>query len=370
MKRVLFIDRDGTIIDEPKDTFQVDRLDQLRFLPGVLRNLYQITQQFNYELVMVTNQDGLGTAQYPQINFDTVQSKMVQLMEDEQIIFDAIHVDKTFAHEGKETRKPGTGMLLQYLNGDYDLANSFVIGDRLTDVQLAQNLGAKSIFIQNNDKPEDSTVNIDCVVRSWDDILKFLQLENGRRAIVQRTTNETEVCVSLNLDGTGAYTIKTGLGFFDHMLEQLAKHGKLDLEITTRGDLHIDEHHTIEDTALALGEAFREAMGNKKGMERYGFCLPMDDCLALTALDFSGRSWLQWDVSFEREKIGDMPTEMFLHFFKSFCDGAGCNLYVKAKGINEHHKIEAIFKAFGRTVRRAVKKDKADNSIPTTKGIL
>lgn len=370
MKKVLFIDRDGTIIDEPKETFQVDTLEQLRLLPGVLRNLYQITQQFDYELVMVTNQDGLGTAQYPQASFDTVQSKMMQLLEDEQIVFSAVHIDNSFPHEGRETRKPGIGMLRQYLNDNYDLANSYVIGDRLSDVQLAQNMGAKSIFILNNDSPDDSMTHINCIARCWDDILKFLQRENSRRATLQRKTTETDVRISLNLDGTGVYEIKTGLGFLDHMLEQLAKHGKLDLQLETKGDLHIDEHHTIEDTALALGEAFRLAMGDKKGVKRYGFCLPMDDCLALVSLDFSGRSWLQWNTSFRREKIGDMPTEMFLHFFKSFCDGAGCNLYIKASGENEHHKIEAIFKAFGRAIKRAVKKNRADNSIPTTKGVL
>ncbi|PZF73922.1 bifunctional histidinol-phosphatase/imidazoleglycerol-phosphate dehydratase HisB [Taibaiella soli] len=370
MKKVLFIDRDGTIIDEPKDTFQVDTLEQLRFLPGALRNLYQITQQFSYELVMVTNQDGLGTDKYPQVNFDSVQAKMIQILEDERIFFSAVYVDSSFPEEGKDTRKPGIGMLREYLDGTYDLQNSYVIGDRLTDVQLAENLGAKSILILNNDGPEGLEGKINCCAKSWDDILGFLQKENSRFAVIHRKTNETDVRISLNLDGVGKYHIDTGLGFFDHMLEQLAKHGKLDLQVTTKGDLHIDEHHTIEDTAIALGEAFRLAMGDKMGMERYGFCLPMDDCLALVSLDFSGRSWLQWNTSFKRERIGDVPTEMLMHFFKSFCDGAGCNLYVRAKGENEHHKIESIFKAFGRSIRRAVKKDKTDASIPTTKGVL
>ncbi|XZF15396.1 bifunctional histidinol-phosphatase/imidazoleglycerol-phosphate dehydratase HisB [Chitinophagaceae bacterium MMS25-I14] len=371
MKKILFIDRDGTIIKEPPVTQQVDTLEQLEFLPGAIRNLYRIAAQLDYELVMVTNQDGLGTEKYPQQNFDMVQGKMMEILQNEGIFFSAVHVDKSYPYEQKDTRKPGTGMLRSYMSGSCNLAASFVIGDRLTDVQLAQNLGAQAILIRNNDDPAGWEDKISLVADTWDEIYRYLAGEPAlRKASVQRNTAETQISIELNLDGTGLYNINTGLGFFDHMLEQLARHGGVDLMISTKGDLHVDEHHTIEDTALALGKAFNIALGEKRGIERYGYCLPMDDCITLAALDFGGRSWINWHVDFARERIGDVSTEMFYHFFKSFCDEAKCNLYIKAAGENEHHKIESIFKAFARAVKKAVRKDKTNNKLPTTKGVL
>lgn len=364
MKKALFIDRDGTILVEPKTDFQVDSFEKFEFLPKVIRNLYRIYTELDYELVMVTNQDGLGTDSYPEHTFWPYQSKMLDILKGEGIEFADILIDRSFEHEGLETRKPGIGMMKKYLSGEYDLAKSYVIGDRLTDVQLAKNLGAKAIFIGENTVEEAALSTND-----WDEIYTFLKLP-ARRATIRRQTNETDIAIDLNLDGIGQMDIHTGLGFFDHMLEQLAKHGKLDLRIQVKGDLHIDEHHTIEDTGLALGEAFLAALGNKKGISRYGFLLPMDDVLAQVAIDFSGRPWTVWEAEFKREKVGDMPTEMFFHFFKSFSDAAKCNLNVKAEGQNEHHKIEAIFKAFAKAIQVAVKRNPEDNSIPSTKGTL
>lgn len=367
MKKILFIDRDGTLIKEPPGTFQVDTLEQLELLPGVLRSLYRITSEMDYELVMVSNQDGLGTDAYPRAQFDKVQEKMLQLFRNEGITFAAIHIDESFAREKKLTRKPGTGMLSSYTDGSCNLQQSYVIGDRLTDMQLAKNLGTGSIFIRNYELLEEEQP--DFTANSWEDIYRFLK--SGYRYVEERRrTNETDISISLNLDGQGVYDIHSGLRFLDHMLEQLARHGGVDLLLKAKGDLDIDEHHTIEDTGITLGQAVKKALGSKKGIERYGFCLPMDDCLAQVALDFGGRSWLVWDAVFKREKIGDVPTEMFSHFFKSFCDGAGCNLNIKAEGDNEHHKIEAIFKAFAKALKMAVSADPDNTKVPTTKGLL
>ncbi|MEP0711031.1 MAG: bifunctional histidinol-phosphatase/imidazoleglycerol-phosphate dehydratase HisB, partial [Algoriphagus sp.] len=337
-KKVLFIDRDGTIIKEPPTDFQVDSLEKLEFLPKAISNLRKIAEEAAYELVMVTNQDGLGTDSFPEKTFWPAQYKMLKTLEQENIFFSEILVDRTFEHENAPTRKPQTGLLTKYFSEEYDLANSYVIGDRMTDVKLAENLGAKAIFIgEPTDRAALST-------RDWDEIYSFLQMP-PRTAEVSRKTSETDIFIKLNLDGNGHCDIQTGLHFFDHMLEQLGKHGSTDLEIKVKGDLHIDEHHTIEDTALALGEAYLKALGDKKGIYRYGFLLPMDDVLAQVAIDFGGRPWIVWDAEFKREKVGDMPTEMFYHFFKSFSDTAKCNLNIKAEGANEHHKIEAMFKA-------------------------
>lgn len=364
MKKALFIDRDGTIIIEPPIDFQVDSLEKLEFYPKVLSNLRKIAEECDFELVMVTNQDGLGTASYPEDTFWPAHNKMMTTLENEGIHFCAMHIDRSFEHENLPTRKPGTAMLTEYQNGTYDLANSYVIGDRKTDVQLAKNLGTKSIFI--GDVLEEATFS----TKSWDEIYEFLRLP-ARKATVERKTSETDIKISLNLDGTGKCDISTGLHFFDHMLEQLGKHGGTDLEIHVNGDLHIDEHHTIEDTALALGEAYLKALGDKKGIYRYGFLLPMDDVLAQCAIDFGGRPWMVWEAEFRREKIGEMPTEMFYHFFKSFSDTAKCNLNIKAEGTNEHHKIEAIFKSMARAIKMAVKRDlNALNQLPSTKGVL
>jgi imidazoleglycerol-phosphate dehydratase/histidinol-phosphatase len=367
-KKVLFIDRDGTLIAEPPVTFQVDNLGQLSFLPGVIRNLYKITKKMDYELVIVTNQDGLGTDKYPSQSFETVQNKMLEFFANEGIQFNAIHVDSSFEHENKSTRKPATGMLTGYLNDNYDLANSYVIGDRYTDVQLAKNLGAKAILISNDQELKDQDGNY-TTVRSWDDIYLVLD-KNYRTAVYNRVTTETNVTVQMQLDGTGLCDIETGIGFFDHMLQQIAKHAGIDLFIKAIGDLHIDEHHTVEDVGITLGLAFQEALTKKAGINRYGFCLPMDDCLAQVAIDVGGRPWLVWEADFSREKIGDMPTEMFYHFFRSFSDNARCNLNIKAEGKNEHHKIEAIFKAFARSIKMAIRQDENDLNLPTTKGIL
>jgi len=363
-KKVLFIDRDGTILLEPPTDFQVDSFEKFSFYPGIIRNLYKIQAELDYEFVMVTNQDGLGTASYPEETFWPYQNKMLEILTGEGITFRQIHIDRSFEHENLTTRKPGIGMLASYFTEDYDLANSYVIGDRLTDITLAENLGAKSIFIHTAPNPKATLTTT-----SWDEIYRFLRLPN-RVATVIRNTNETKIKVNLNLDGQGRMHIHTGLGFFDHMLEQLSKHSGADMEILVEGDLHIDEHHTIEDTAIALGEAFGQALGNKMGISRYGYLLPMDDVLAQVAIDFSGRPWLVWEAEFKREKVGDMPTEMFYHFFKSFSDAAKCNLNVKAEGTNEHHKIEAIFKAVAKSIKVAIARDINNMALPSTKGVL
>lgn len=373
MKKVLFIDRDGTIIVEPPIDFQIDSLDKLEFLPKVISNLRKISEETDFELAMVTNQDGLGTDSFPEETFWPAHQKMMNLLEGENILFDEVFIDRTFEHENAPTRKPRTGLLTKYFEGEYNLANSYVLGDRLTDMQLAANLGGKGIFIGET-LPESATEEQKSatvlVTKDWDKIYEFLKLPE-RIAEVKRTTKETDIYVKLNLDGKGKSQIETGLGFFDHMLDQLAKHSGADLIITVKGDLHIDEHHTIEDTGIALGEAFAMALGDKKGINRYGFLLPMDECLAQVAIDFSGRNWLVWEASFKREMIGEMPTEMFSHFFKSFSDAAKCNINIQASGENEHHKIEAIFKAFAKTIRMAVERDvKNLNSLPSTKGLL
>lgn len=364
-KKALFIDRDGTIIIEPPITEQVNSLDEMTFLTGVIRNLYFIAKNLDFELVMVTNQDGLGTENYPQEVFDSVQNKMLEILEGEGITFSAIHIDKSYPHDNLPTRKPGTGMLTGYMDGSYDLENSYVIGDRLTDVKLAQNLGSKSILITSEFGNSDATFEAE----NWDQIAEFL-FAGERKATVSRKTKETDINISINLDGNGKANISTGLGFFDHMLEQIAKHGGIDLDINVKGDLHVDEHHTIEDTAIALGEALYMALGNKRGIERYGYSLPMDDCLCSAVLDFGGRAWLVWDADFKREKIGEMPTEMFLHFFKSLSDAAKMNLNIKAEGENEHHKIEGIFKALARALKMAIKRDIYKYELPSTKGML
>lgn len=362
MKKVLFIDRDGTLVIEPPVDYQLDSLEKLTFYPEVFQYLAKIVQELDYELVMVTNQDGLGTSSFPEETFWPAQNKIIEAFKNEGITFSEVLIDKSFPEDNAPTRKPRTGMLQYYIRGDYDLENSYVIGDRLTDVELAKNLGAKSIFIG------DEQGVADLVTWSWKDIYLFLK-EAPRFATTIRQTSETRISCSLNLDGSGKAEISTGLGFFDHMLEQIARHGGIDLHIQTDGDLFIDEHHTIEDTAIVLGECFAQALGSKKGIERYGFLLPMDDCLAQVALDFGGRPWLVWEADFKREKIGEMPTEMFMHFFKSFSDGAKCNLNIKAEGANEHHKIESIFKAFAKSIKQAVART-SGASVPSTKGVL
>jgi imidazoleglycerol-phosphate dehydratase/histidinol-phosphatase len=374
MKKVLFIDRDGTLIVEPPNDYQVDTLEELEFIPGVFRNLYPIRKNLDYELVIVSNQDGLGTPGYPEEAFRLVQQKMLKAFENEGITFDNILIDKSFPADNSPTRKPNTGLLTKYMQGEYDLKNSFVIGDRQTDLELARNLGAKSIlFVQDlSEKPriQQTSDNLSSwTVNSWDEIYKLVAL-GIRTVMVERNTAETSIKVGLNLDGTGKYDISTGLGFFDHMISQLARHSGCDITVKVSGDLEVDEHHTIEDTGLAIGEAFYLALGNKLGTERYGYALPMDDCMAQALIDFGGRPWLVWDATFHREKIGEMPTEMFLHFFKSFSDAARCNLNIKAEGNNEHHKIEAIFKALARAIKMAIYRNVFDLSLPTTKGIL
>lgn len=371
-KRVLFIDRDGTIIAEPNNTFQVDTLDQLEFLPHVIRNLYFIRHKLDFEWVMVTNQDGLGTPVYPQENFDRVQHKLLQILESEGIHFDRIFIDKSFPEDNLPTRKPNTGMLTGYFNDEYDLANSYVIGDRLTDVELAANLGCKAILINENiDLTESGDLASVTALQTgeWDRISEFL-FAGERTATIKRKTNETDILVYLNLDGTGKADINTGLRFFDHMLEQIGRHSGCDLKIEVNGDLEVDEHHTIEDTAIALGEALLQSLGNKRGIERYGFTLPMDDCLCSVALDFGGRPWLVFEGEFKREYVGDFPTEMMMHFFKSLSDAARMNLNIRMEGENEHHKIEGIFKAFARAVKMAIKRDIYNYQLPSTKGKL
>lgn len=362
MKKVLFLDRDGTLVIEPPVDYQLDSLEKLEFYPGVFQWLSKIVIELDYELVMITNQDGLGTDSFPEDTFWPAQNKIIQAFKNEGIEFSEILIDRSFPEDNAPTRKPRTGLLQSYIYGDYDLANSFVIGDRPTDMELATNLKSRGIFIgdENNEAVLSTT--------SWADIYSFLK-GNPRKASISRKTTETKIEVTIDLDGSGLSKLDTGIGFFDHMLEQIAKHGNIDLEISVRGDLEIDEHHTIEDTAITLGAAFREALGSKKGIERYGFLLPMDDCLAQVGIDFGGRPWLVWDATFNREMIGDMPTEMFMHFFKSFSDFAKCNLNIKAEGDNEHHKIEAIFKAFAKAIKMA--KSQTDNyTIPSTKGVL
>lgn len=371
MKKVLFIDRDGTLILEPPDE-QIDSLEKLEYYPGVFTWLGRIAAECDYQLVIVTNQDGLGTPSFPEETFWPAQNKMLEAFRKEGITFEKIFIDRSFGRENKPTRKPGTAMLEEFFTKEYDLKNSYVIGDRVTDVELAKNLGAKGIFLDDGSRESvirEKNLEEHCalVTASWKDIYELLA-RPARKATVRRTTKETDIEVVVNLDGNGKSSIETGLGFFDHMLDQLSKHGQIDLDIKVKGDLHIDEHHTIEDTALALGDAFLKALGDKRGIGRYGFCLPMDDCLAQVAIDFGGRPWLVWEAEFKREKIGEMPTEMFLHFFKSFSDAARCNLNVKAEGANEHHKIEAIFKAFARATRMAIKRE--GNELPTTKGLL
>ena len=372
-QKVLFIDRDGTLIIEPPIDFQVDSLEKLEFYPGVFQNLSKIATQLDFELVMVTNQDGLGTKSFPEADFWPAQNKMMQALENEDISFKDVIIDKTFPKDNAPTRKPGTALLEQYFSDEYDLENSFVIGDRWTDVELAKNLNAKAIFIDANDSSlnDDKELANRIALRtiSWSKIYEFLRLSE-RTALIERNTLETQIKVELDLDGSSQGKISTGLSFFDHMLEQISKHSGVNLSITTVGDLNVDEHHCIEDTGIALGEAFKIALGDKLGLERYGFCLPMDDCLAQVALDFGGRNELVWEADFKREMVGDMPTEMFSHFFKSFSNAALCNLNIKAEGTNEHHKIEGIFKAFARAIRMAIKRDVNNLQLPSTKGLL
>ena len=373
MKKVLFIDRDGTLNYETADE-QIDAFEKLEFLPKVFRNMHYIRKNLDYELVMVTNQDGLGTNSFPEDTFWPVHNFILKAFENEGVVFDDICIDRHFPEDNSTTRKPATGMLTKYLEGDYDLANSFVIGDRKTDIMLAKNLGAKGIFINNGDQVEElekEGLAAICALISddWDDIYACVAAPQ-RTAKVVRTTKETDISIALNLDGSGVCNISTGLGFFDHMLEQIGRHSGVDLDIQVKGDLQVDEHHTIEDTALALGEAFKNAVGNKLGMERYGFCLPMDECLVMAAIDFGGRPWLVWNADFKREMVGDMPTEMFMHFFKSFSDAALCNLNIKAEGANEHHKIEAIFKALAKSIKMAIRRDVFNFELPSTKGTL
>ena len=379
MRRILFIDRDGTLIKEAPPSYQIDSFEKLEFYPGMFEYMGHIAREFDFELLMVTNQDGLGTKTFPEDTFWPVHNFVLKALEGEGIRFSQIYIDKTHALEQAPTRKPGTGMLKSYIgNPAYDLANSFVIGDRITDVQLATNLGCKAIWLNNEEGLGGEEISADrghllesvaLETTEWRSIYEFLKL-GLRRVRHERRTGETQISIELNVDGSGRSAIDTGLGFFDHMLEQIARHGKMDLGIRVKGDLHIDEHHTIEDTGIALGEAFTKALADKRGMERYGFVLPMDEADAQVLIDFGGRAWLVWNAGFRREKIGEMPTEMFFHFFKSFSDAARCNLNISCKGDNEHHKIEAIFKAFARAVRMAVRRDPFSNYLPSTKGLL
>lgn len=372
-KKVLFIDRDGTLVIEPPTDYQLDAFEKLEFYPKVFHNLFFIRQKLDFEFVMVSNQDGLGTESFPENTFFPVHNLIMKTFENEGIVFDNVCIDRSMPEENAPTRKPRTGMLTQYLNNEqYDMANSYVIGDRITDVELAYNLGCKAILLQpDNSQVKGTKLEKCCLLATtdWDRIAEFL-FAGERIAEVKRTTKETDIYIKINLDGKGETSIQTGLGFFDHMLEQIGKHGNLDLTIHTQGDLNVDEHHTIEDTAIALGECLYQALGNKRGIERYGYCLPMDDCLCQVALDFGGRSWLNWDAKFKREKIGDMPTEMFFHFFKSLSDAAHMNLSIKAEGENEHHKIEGIFKALARSIKMAVRRDIYHYEIPSSKGLL
>ncbi len=379
MKRILFIDRDGTLINEAPPTYQLDSFDKLTFYPHMFEYMGRIAREMDYELVMVTNQDGLGTNAFPEDTFWPLHNLVMKSLEGEGIHFSAVHIDRSFPHDNAPTRKPGTGMLTQYLNNEeYDIANSYVIGDRITDVQLAKNLGCKAIWLNQDpnlgageiqDKIAELRPVIALESTHWSTIYEYLKL-GLRRVIHERNTNETQIKIELNVDGRGKGAIYTGLGFFDHMLDQIARHGKMDLTIRANGDLHIDEHHTIEDTGIALGEAFAQALADKRGMERYGFALPMDEADAKVLIDFGGRNWIVWNAEFKRERIGEMPTEMFFHFFKSFSDAARCNLNIECHGDNEHHKIEAIFKAFAKAIRMAVKRDPLSNYLPSTKGFF
>src|SRR5258705_338881 len=378
-KRILFIDRDGTLIKEAPPTYQIDSWEKLEFYPEAIFYMKKIADDFDYVLAMVTNQDGLGTDSFPEEKFWPIHRHIIKSLENEGVSFHGTYIDRSFAKDNSPNRKPGIGMLKEYVNNpDYDLANSFVIGDRITDVQMAKNLGCKAIWLNNDPnlgageikddlKQFGETIAIE--THSWEKIYEFLKL-GLRKVMHERNTNETKIKIELNADGSGKAAISTGLGFFDHMLDQIARHGKLDLSIAAKGDLHIDEHHTIEDTGIALGEAFAKALADKKGMERYGFALPMDEAEAKVLIDFGGRPWIVWNAEFKREKIGEMPTEMFFHFFKSFSDAAQCNLNIECKGEHEHHKIEAIFKAFAQAIRMAVKRDPFDNYLPSTKGVL
>jgi imidazoleglycerol-phosphate dehydratase / histidinol-phosphatase len=363
MKKILFIDRDQCIIEEPED-FQIDSYEKLKFLPNAVTALANIKKHTDYLWVMVTNQDGLGTASFPEDTFWPAHNMMLQVLESVGVVFDEICIDKSMPNDNAPTRKPGTAMLTHYLKGHYDIENSFVLGDRLTDMQLAKNLGCKAIFLNTQLQAN----NVALQTTDWNEIANYL-IAQPRMATIVRNTNETKISITINLDGTGQGEIHTGIAFYDHMIMQLAKHGGIDVKVKVNGDLEVDEHHTIEDTAIALGEAFLKAMGSKKSMERYGFTLPMDDCLAQVALDFGGRPWLVWDAAFTREKIGEMPTEMFYHFFKSFSDAAKCNLNIIATGTNEHHKIESIFKAWAKAIKKAIAKNDS-GEILSTKGIL
>jgi len=379
MKKILFIDRDGTLIKESPPTYQIDDFSKLEFYPGIFEFMGRIARELDYELVMVTNQDGLGTVAFPENKFQPIQDFIMQSLSNEGICFSAVHIDRSFPADHSSSRKPGTGMLTSYLNyDDYDITGSFVIGDRITDVQLAKNLGCRAIWlkqdahlggkeIQNTFSELEQVVALETI--HWSAIYSFLK--TGLREVIhERNTRETKIRIELNADGNGKADIHTGLAFFDHMLEQIARHGRMDLKINVHGDLHIDEHHTIEDTGIAFGEAMAKALSDKRGMERYGFALPMDDANAQVLLDFGGRNWIVWNAVFRREKVGDMPTEMFFHFFKSFSDAARCNLNISCHGDNEHHKIEAIFKAFAKALRMAVKRDPLSSDLPTTKGII
>jgi imidazoleglycerol-phosphate dehydratase/histidinol-phosphatase len=378
MKKVLFIDRDGTLAIEPPVDYQLDSFEKLEFYPKVFQYLGKIAKELDFELVMVTNQDGLGTPSFPEATFWPVHNFLMKTFEKEGIVFTEQIIDRTFARDNAPTRKPNTGLLSHYISSSYDLENSFVIGDRMTDIELAKNLGAKGIFINNDniEGTDELTVTKDELenyialeTKDWSAIYEFLKAKN-RTGSISRNTNETKIKIDLNLDGTGKSDISTGISFFDHMLDQIARHGQLDLVVNVIGDLEVDEHHTIEDTAIALGEVFAKTLGNKLGIERYGFYLPMDDCLSQVAIDFGGRNWLVWEANFKREMVGKMPTEMFFHFFKSFTDGAKCNLNIKAEGTNEHHKIESIFKAFAKAIKMAVKRDVEKMILPSTKGVL
>ncbi|MCC6459479.1 MAG: bifunctional histidinol-phosphatase/imidazoleglycerol-phosphate dehydratase HisB, partial [Saprospiraceae bacterium] len=381
MQKLLFLDRDGVLLVEPQPDQQVDSLEKLEFVPGAIFALARLVREQDFQLVLITNQDGLGTPSFPEENFWPAHNKMLKTLAGEGIVFRSVHIDRSYPHENLPTRKPGTALLREYLEGGFDLANSVVVGDRLTDVQLAKNLGARAVLLRQWDDPAGRETEIDCLADTWEQIYQYLR-RPPRRVEHQRKTRETDIHIALNLDGSGQTDIQTGLGFFDHMLDQLGRHGMLDLRIQTTGDLHIDEHHSIEDTALALGEAFALALHDKRGLERYGQAtekglppepeapvaaqtIPMDEALASVALDFGGRPWLVWQAEFRREKIGDMPTEMFFHFFKSFSDAARCNLHIRVEGQNEHHKIEAIFKAFARAVRQAVRRDPLQDQLPS-----
>ncbi len=374
MKKVLFIDRDGTLIKEPIEDEQVDSLEKLEFIPRVFQALAHIVQNLDFELVIVTNQDGLGTESFPEDTFWPAHNKMMKAFRNEGVVFTDVFIDRTFPVDNADTRKPGTGMLKEFIEGDYDLDNSYVIGDRLADIELAKNLGTKGILLSDkitDGELEDSGLASYCVLRSgnWMKVYENL-MAGGRKSSVERKTKETQIKIELNLDNSAGSSISTGLGFFDHMLDQIAKHAAIGLHIEVNGDLQVDEHHTIEDTALALGEAFHEALGSKRGIERYGYALPMDDSMVQVVIDFGGRPWLVWDAEFKREMVGDMPTELFFHFFKSFSDAAKCNLHIKAEGNNEHHKIEAIFKALARAIKMAIKRDVFKYDLPSTKGAL